>query len=139
MESTQLLTSHLTNQVRLARHDRNCFSTKDELISDFLLWIPNNEHSCVGWLAKTYIYQQRICLERYSIGMEGERESREYIFLACLDVDDHVVLYVFQNGIKIILKTISERCFLKTFNYNLKIFSHTHTHTWKKKYIYIYI
>ena len=38
-------------------HARDCWRSKDELISDFLLWILTHEHINVSWPAKTYIHQ----------------------------------------------------------------------------------
>ena len=56
------LYSHLppvtkTIQVRRTRHAGHCWRSKDELISDVLLWTPAYGQAKSGWLAWTYIQQ----------------------------------------------------------------------------------
>ena len=43
-------------QVRHAKHTGHCWRSKDELMSDILLWTSTHGHTNVGWLAKTYIH-----------------------------------------------------------------------------------
>ena len=46
-----------TIQVRRTRHAGHCWRSKDELISDVLLWTPTYGRAKVGQLARTYIQQ----------------------------------------------------------------------------------
>ena len=48
-----------TIQVRWTRHAGHCWRSRDELISDVLLWTPTHGHAKAGWPARTYI--QRLC------------------------------------------------------------------------------
>ena len=56
------LYSHLppitkTIQVRRTRHAGHCWRSRDELISDVLLWTPTYGRTKAGWPARTYIQQ----------------------------------------------------------------------------------
>ena len=46
-----------TIQVRLTRHAGHCWKSRDELISDVLLWTPTYTRAKSGWPAWTYIQQ----------------------------------------------------------------------------------
>ena len=46
-----------TIQVRQTRHAGHCWRSKDELISDVLLWTPAYGQAKAGWPAWTYIQQ----------------------------------------------------------------------------------
>ena len=46
-----------TIQVRQTRHSGHCWRSRDELISDVLLWTPTYGRAKTGWLARTYIQQ----------------------------------------------------------------------------------
>ena len=46
-----------TIQVRWARHVGHCWRSRDELISDVLLWTPIYGRAKAGWPARTYIQQ----------------------------------------------------------------------------------
>ena len=46
-----------TIQVRWTRHSRHCWRSRDELISDVLLWTPTYGRAKAGWPAQTYIQQ----------------------------------------------------------------------------------
>ena len=46
-----------TIQVRWTRHAGHCWRSKDELISDVLLWTPAYGQAKAGWPAQTYIKQ----------------------------------------------------------------------------------
>ena len=48
-----------TIQVRRTRHTRHCWRSREELISDVLLWTPTYCRSKAGRLARTYI--QQVC------------------------------------------------------------------------------
>ena len=46
-----------TIQVRQTRHAGHCWRSRDELISDVLLWTPTYGQAKAGWPARTYIQQ----------------------------------------------------------------------------------
>ena len=46
-----------TIQVRRTRHAGHCWRSRDELISDVLLWTPTHGRAKAGWPARTYIQQ----------------------------------------------------------------------------------
>ena len=46
-----------TIQIRWTRHAGHCWRSKDELISDVLLWTPSHGQAKAGQLARTYIQQ----------------------------------------------------------------------------------
>ena len=48
-----------TIQVRRTRHSGHCWRSRDELISDVLLWTPTHGRAKAGRLARTYI--QQVC------------------------------------------------------------------------------
>ena len=47
----------LLSQTIQARHAGHCWGSKEELISDVLLWTPSHERTNVGQPTKTYIHQ----------------------------------------------------------------------------------
>ena len=52
-----LLTITKTIQVRRTRYAEHCWRSRDELISDVLLWTPAYGRAKAGWPARTYIQQ----------------------------------------------------------------------------------
>ena len=72
-----------TIQVRWSRHAGHCWRSKDELISDVLLWTPTYGRAKAGRPAWTYIQQLcedtgcnlKTCRRRWMIGRSGERGS----------------------------------------------------------------
>ena len=46
-----------TIQARWTRHAGHCWRSRDELISDALLWTPTYSQAKAGWPARTYIQQ----------------------------------------------------------------------------------
>ena len=70
-----------TIEERQSRHDGHCGRSKEELISDVLIWTPTHRHTSVGQPARTYINQ--LCVESWCsledlLGVvydkDGERE-----------------------------------------------------------------
>ena len=60
--TTHQLYGHLpsitkTIQVRRTRHTGHCWRSRDELVSDVLLWTPTHGQAKAGWPARTYIQQ----------------------------------------------------------------------------------
>ena len=72
-----------TIQVRRTRHAGHCWRSKDELISDVLLWTPAYGQAKAGRPARTYIQScvrirdvaLRTCQRRWMTGRSGERGS----------------------------------------------------------------
>ena len=72
-----------TIQVRRTRHAGHCWRSKDELISDVLLWIPTYGRAKAGRPARTYI--QQLCedtgcnLEDLPEAMSDREKGRERV------------------------------------------------------------
>ena len=72
-----------TIQVRRTRHAGHCWRSRDELISDVLLWTPTHGRAKAGRPLRTYIQQlcedtgccPKTCLGRWTIRKSGERGS----------------------------------------------------------------
>ena len=91
-----------TIQIRRTRHEGHCWRSRDELISDVLLWAPNmavlkqyDQHE------NTFINYVRIqdvvlktCLRRWTIGKSGERGSRIFVLPARHD-DIYIYIYIY--------------------------------------------
>ena len=95
------LYSHLppimkTIQVRQTRHARHCWRSKDELISDVLLWTPTYGRAKARRPARTYIRQLyedtdialKTCQWWWMIGRSGERGSGISVLVARHDDDE---------------------------------------------------
>ena len=90
-------TSHLKNiQVRWTRHARHCWRSKDEPISNVLLWTPTHGLARVDRPARTNISSVwtrdvvcRTWRERWMIGKS--------MLLARLDDDDNIYIYIYQR------------------------------------------
>ena len=50
-----------TIQVRRTRHAGHCWRSRDELISNIVLWTPSHGQAKAGWPARTYI--QQLCAD----------------------------------------------------------------------------
>ena len=86
-----------TIQVRRTRHAGHCWRSKDELISDVLLWTPTYGCAKAGRPARTYsnyVRTQdvtlRTCRRRWMIGRSGERGSGISVLVARHDDDNNV-------------------------------------------------
>ena len=85
-----------TIQVRQTRHAGHCWRSKDELISDVLLWIPTyDQEKQDDQLEHTYSSYGRIrnvalktCQKRWMVGGSGERGSGISVLAARHDDDD---------------------------------------------------
>ena len=66
-----------TIQVRRTKHVRHCWRSKDELISDTLLWTPSHGQAKAGQPARTYI--QQLCADTgYSLeDLPGAMDDRD--------------------------------------------------------------
>ena len=84
-------------QIRQTRHTGHCWRSRDNLISDVLLWTPTYGQAKAGQqLEHTYSGYVRIqdvalrtCQKRWSIGRSGERESGISVLAARHDDEDH--------------------------------------------------
>ena len=91
-----------TIQVRRARHAGHCWRSRDELISDVLLWTPTHGHAKAGRPARTYI--QQLCEDTgccpedlpraMTIGRSGERGSGISVLPVRYDVMMMVTFHV---------------------------------------------
>ena len=73
-----------TIRVRRTRHAGHCWRSKDELISDVLLWKPSHGHARVGRPAKTYIDQPCVdtgCCTEDLAGAMNDRDGWRKIFM----------------------------------------------------------
>ena len=85
---------------RWTRHVRHCCRSKDDFISDILLWTTTHGCACVGQAVRTSLLQLcvvtgwicKTCQEWWMIGAVGERESRKSMLSAQLD-DECVVFF----------------------------------------------
>ena len=76
-----------TIQVRRTRHAGHCWRSRDELISDVLLWTPTYGRAKAGRPARTYIQQLcedtecslKTCQKWWTIGRSGERYDDDEI------------------------------------------------------------
>ena len=90
-----------TIQVRRTRHAGHCWRTKNELISDVLLWTPTyGREKAGGQLEHTYSSYVRIrdvalktCQRRWTIGRSGERGSGISVLAARHD-DTYIHIYI---------------------------------------------
>ena len=93
-----------TIQVRRTRHAGHCWRSKDELISDVLLWTPTYGCAKAGRPARTYIQQLcedtgcnlKTCRRRWMIGRSGERGSGISVLAAQHDDDVSYVIPIIQ-------------------------------------------
>ena len=73
-----------TIQVRWARHAGHCWRSRDELISDVLLWTPTHDRAKAGRPARTYIQQlcedTGCCPEDLPRAMNDREEWRERVW-----------------------------------------------------------
>ena len=97
-----------TIQVRWTRHAGYCWRSRDELISDVLLWTPTYGRAKAGQPARTYIQQLcsvriwdvalKTCQRQWTIGRSGERGSGISVLAAQHDDDDVCVcVYDWKN------------------------------------------
>ena len=96
-----------TIQVRRTRHAGDCWRSRDELISDVLLWTPSHGRAKAGRPARTYI--QQLCedmgcspgdLPEAMNDGEGWRERGSGISMLMARQDDdclHIFVYVFSS------------------------------------------
>ena len=86
-----------TIHVKRTRHAGHCWRSKDELISDVLLWTPAYGQAKAGQLARTYIRQ--LCEDtgfntedQQTIGRSGERGSGISVVAARHDDADDMAI-----------------------------------------------
>ena len=81
-------------------HSRNCWWSKDELISEVLQWTPTDRYNCFGRPANTFISSLRIlgAVKKTShkwwlIRMDDVWEPKESVFITQLHHDDNESAY----------------------------------------------
>ena len=85
-----------TIQVRRTRYAGHCWRSKDELISDVLLWTPTYGRAKAGWPSEhtynSYVRIRDVALKTrqrgWTIGRSGERGSGISVLVAWHDDDD---------------------------------------------------
>ena len=91
-----------TIQARRTRHAGHWWRSRDELISDLLLWTPAYGRAKAGRPARTYIHTYssyvrirdvalKTCQRRWTIRKSGERGSGISVLAARHDDDDHLI------------------------------------------------
>ena len=79
--------SRKTIRMRRTRHAGHCWRSKDELISDVLLWKPTHGHASVGHPPRTYIDQlcedDGCCAEDLPGAMSDREGWREIVMDIC--------------------------------------------------------
>ena len=100
-----------TIQVRRARHAGHCWRSKDELVSDVLLWTPHTAKQkqddqpelTYSSYVRTRDVTQKTCQRRWMIGRSGERGSGISVLAARHDDDDdyyaHIQTYNLERSI----------------------------------------
>ena len=99
---------HKTIQVRRTRHAGHCWRSKDELISDVLLWTPIHGFASMGRPARTYI--QQLCEDTgcnpvdlpeaiSDIYIYGDIRSGISAHTARYDDDDDIYIYIIRKSI----------------------------------------
>ena len=94
-----------TIKVRRTRYAGHCWRSRDELISDVLLWTPTYGRAKAGRPARTYIQQLcedtdvalKTCQRRWTIGRSGERESGISVLAARHDDDEEDDLHIVKS------------------------------------------
>ena len=91
-----------TIQVRRTRHAGHYWKSRDELISDVLLWIPTYGRAKAGRPARTFSSYVRImdvalktCQRRWTIERSGERGSGISVLAARHDDDDDIIQMIY--------------------------------------------
>ena len=85
-----------TIQVRRTRH---CWRSRDEFISDVLLWTPTHGRAKAGRPARTYIQQlcedTGCCLEDFPRAMNDREKWQERVRDIRDDDDDDIYIYIY--------------------------------------------
>ena len=92
-----------TIQVRRTRHAGHCWRSKDELISDVLLWTPTYGRAkqddqlelTYSNYVRTQNVTQKTCRRRWMIGRSDERGSGISVLAARHDDDDDIYIYIY--------------------------------------------
>ena len=89
-----------TIQARWTRHAGHCWRSKDEIVSDVLLWTPHManqkqddqlEHSYSSYVMIRDV-TPKTCRRQWMIGKRGERGSGISVLAACHDDDFYIIL-----------------------------------------------
>ena len=90
---------HFKTTYLRTRHAGHSWRSKDELISDVLLWTPSHGRAKAGRLARTYTQKLspiwdvtlKTCRKQWTMGKDGERRPGISVLMAWND-DDNVKL-----------------------------------------------
>ena len=131
-----------TIQVRRTRHAGHCWRSRDELISDVLLWTPTHavqddqhEHTFSNYVRIRDVVL-KTCLGRWTIGKSGESGSGISVLPAQHDDDDDVVCHFLESLFK--TQEISHISCGPAFSLSSHLKGHvlTHTHEREKPYYF---
>ena len=89
-----------TIQVRQTTHAGHCWRSRNELVSEVLLWTPSHSWAKAGQPALTYI--QQLCEDtecRPEIGRGGEKELGIFVPMARQDDDDVSTYIAIYSGV----------------------------------------
>ena len=128
-----------TIQVRRTRHAGHSWRSRDELISDVLLWIPTHGRAKAGWPARTYIQQlcedTGCCPEDLPRAMIDREKWRERVRDICGTSTTwwwwYIYIYLLNNtpyGKKKTASDLKMKIYNKSLSRGKKIY-------WKKMYI----
>ena len=100
-----LLPISKTIPVWRTRHAEDCWRSKDELISDVLLWTPTHGRACIGRPARTYLHQLCADVWFHLEAMDdrngwGEKESGKTALTDWLDdthTHTHTLTYTYTH------------------------------------------
>ena len=118
-----------TIQVRWTRHAGHCWRSREELISDELLWTPTYGRAKAGWPARTYI--QQLCEDtgcspedlQWTIGRSGKRGSEISVLVARHDDDDDDLCFVIWLFTSLKLASVQAKNTWRTYGTFLNIFN----------------
>ena len=133
-----------TIQIRQTRHAGHCWRSRDELISDVLLWTPTYGREKTGRPARTYI--QQLCEDMGCSPEDLPKAMNDGEKWRARVRDIHARgttwwwLYVYTNVCVCVCVCARLVCTSTYFKLRTRIsVTHTHTHTHTSIYIYIYI
>ena len=89
-----------TIKVRRTRHAGHSYRSRDELISDVLLWTPSHSRAKAGWPARTYIRQfceDTVCSTEALLEAMNDKKgvARELLGYPCWRHNKMMMIYIY--------------------------------------------
>ena len=106
-----------TIKIRRTRHAGHCWISRDELISDVLLWTPSDGRAKAGWPARTYM--QQLCadtgcspedLPEVMDDRDGWRERVSDIHADSVTAWWWCIVHIYESWTDTILREVSSWC-----------------------------